>query len=194
MVTPRLSLQKLIAGTTTRANIFTYWNENADILDNIGSFNNYSGGAVDPTTTNDSSEGYSIGSQWFTTNAIWECTDATENAAIWRPIWEKTGPYIIDHAAGSTQNIILLPTQCYIQDILIICNESAPTRTLEIGYVGDTAKILTDNDIPKVANTNYHIINPIEDIFSTQTQLIATLGGSGNGNWNIWVKFVRYDL
>lgn len=49
----------------------------------------------DPTTTNDSSEGYEEGSTWFnkTTAKFFICSDATENAAVWNLIGGLSGSW-----------------------------------------------------------------------------------------------------
>jgi hypothetical protein len=43
------------------------------------------GATTDPTTTNDTSEGYSIGSKWIniTSGEVFVATDVTLNNAIW---------------------------------------------------------------------------------------------------------------
>ena len=44
---------------------------------------------ADPTTTDDSSAGYHVGSLWYrpATGEMWTCTDATATAAVWLPRW-----------------------------------------------------------------------------------------------------------
>src|SRR6056297_1051759 len=49
-----------------------------------GVLNNFSATA-DPVVTDDTSEGYSVGSRWVnvTDDTAWTCVDATERAAVW---------------------------------------------------------------------------------------------------------------
>lgn len=50
----------------------------SEYLDNIGE-------AADPGATNDSTQGYSLGSKWYNTSTgiWWRCTSATAGAATW---------------------------------------------------------------------------------------------------------------
>ncbi|MDY6957599.1 MAG: hypothetical protein SVK08_00445 [Halobacteriota archaeon] len=54
--------------------------------------NNFSA-TTDPGATNDSSEGYSIGSKWVNTSAdtVFVCVDATATSAIWRDVTNSGG-------------------------------------------------------------------------------------------------------
>lgn len=49
--------------------------------------NNYSA-TTDPTATDDSSSGYSVGSRWTntSTDTAWECVDSTVSAAVWKDL------------------------------------------------------------------------------------------------------------
>lgn len=63
------------------------WNGTDWVPSTIGgsSSNNFTS-LVDPTVTDDSSGGYSVGSQWLNTtrNQLWFCADATVGVAVWR--------------------------------------------------------------------------------------------------------------
>lgn len=52
---------------------------------------------VAPTTTNDTTQGYSIGSLWFNTvnGLMWRAYDVTTNAAIWGPLQSGEHPGIV---------------------------------------------------------------------------------------------------
>ena len=70
---------------------------------------NFAGGAIDPDADNDVGEGYSVGSKWHTDTAIWECTDASEGAAVWKQLWppltvDLSGTITNAQLAGSISN------------------------------------------------------------------------------------------
>jgi len=90
MTTTRIALEKLVAGVSTRANLISYFNTNADIIDAYLAKSNWNAGALDPDADNDDSEGYATGSRWYTTTAIWECVDASTGGAVWRQVWPVT--------------------------------------------------------------------------------------------------------
>jgi len=46
---------------------------------------NYSA-VAEPTISDDSSEGYAVGSEWIYDERIWKCVDATEGAAVWKEL------------------------------------------------------------------------------------------------------------
>ena len=52
----------------------------------IGRRKNNWAAVVDPGVTDDSSEGYEIGSRWANTvgETVWDCVDATEGVAVWK--------------------------------------------------------------------------------------------------------------
>ena len=55
-----------------------------------------------PTSTDDTSGGWSIGSIWVTSDSIFRCTDATLNAAVW--------VYVGENPANKVNDITLDPT------------------------------------------------------------------------------------
>jgi len=69
---------------------YQYLHTNFEAIDAALSKCNFAGGAIDPDADNDEGEGYAIGSKWHTDTAIWECTDASEGAAVWVQIYPAT--------------------------------------------------------------------------------------------------------
>jgi len=65
--------------------------------------NNFSA-TVDPTTTNDSSQGYALNSTWVntTTSEVFRCIDATVNAAV----WIKTSLTIDELGAVAVEDVV----------------------------------------------------------------------------------------
>jgi hypothetical protein len=90
-----MGLEKLVAGVSTRANLISYFNTNADLIDAYLAKSNWGAGAVDPDADNDDTEGYATGSFWFTDTGIWQCVDASTGSAVWR----QTYPAEADIAA-----------------------------------------------------------------------------------------------
>lgn len=65
---------------------------------NLALKNNYEADAA-PSASDDTSEGYEVGSTWFYGGASWVCTDATDGAAVWTPMGQ----------GGTTQGQIAAP-------------------------------------------------------------------------------------
>lgn len=64
--------------------------DNADIIDAAIAKCNFLGLAA-PTVNDDEGDGYSEGSRWYYSGVIYECTDATAGAAVWRQIYPALG-------------------------------------------------------------------------------------------------------
>lgn len=64
-------------------------------IDNPSPIVNNFAATTDPTSTSDSTLGYSIGSSWFnsSTGMFWRCALATASAAIWVPSTPNVGGY-----------------------------------------------------------------------------------------------------
>ena len=41
---------------------------------------------AEPGVTDDTTEGYAVGSEWIYDERIWKCVDATEGAAVWKEL------------------------------------------------------------------------------------------------------------
>jgi hypothetical protein len=104
------------------------------------------------------------------------------------------GPYRVTHDGGASQTIYVTPTFCDIDKVAVMCVEAGPTRTVEIGYASDTDALMTNAEVPKTASAGSNGAvnrNPISDLQVSKT-IIATVGGSGNGEWDIWIKLSRF--
>ena len=55
-------------------------------LGNVSNTKNNFGAASGPSTSDDSSDGYSVGSFWSHDESAWVLTDASVNAAVWTSI------------------------------------------------------------------------------------------------------------
>jgi hypothetical protein len=71
----------------------TGWDGNWTYIDALLSKNAYDQ-AIDPTTTNDTTEGYAEGSHWYNTtgNKVWLCKSALEDNAAWYLIYNAGNP------------------------------------------------------------------------------------------------------
>jgi hypothetical protein len=102
------------------------------------------------------------------------------------------GPYRILHDGGATQAVLTTPALCEIEEIVVKCQDTGTTRTLTIGWAADADALMTDAEVPHTVNGTKFIRDPIPEITSA-TALIATVGGSGEGVWDIWLKIARYE-
>lgn len=66
---------------------------------------------TDPGVSNDNTEGYHAGSQWFNTSAgrMWMCTDATLGAAVWKHMAFGDAPWGPSDPDFSDSTIFLTP-------------------------------------------------------------------------------------
>jgi hypothetical protein len=102
------------------------------------------------------------------------------------------GPYRILHDGGATQAILTTSALCEIEEVVVKCQETGASRTVTLGWAADADALMTDAEVPHTLNGTKFIRNPISEITSA-TALIATVGGSGNGVWDIWLKIARYE-
>jgi hypothetical protein len=101
------------------------------------------------------------------------------------------GPYRILHDGGATQAILTTPTLCEIEEVVVKCQETGASRTVTLGWATDADALMTDAEVPHTLNGTKFIRNPISEITSA-TALVATVGGSGNGEWDVWLKLSRF--
>jgi len=102
------------------------------------------------------------------------------------------GPYRIVHDGGATQAILTTPALCEIDEIVVKCQQAGPSRTVNVGWAADTNALMADSEVPHTLNGTTFIRNPVAEIVAA-TALIATIGGSGDGEWDIWLKISRYE-
>lgn len=101
------------------------------------------------------------------------------------------GPYRITHDGGASQAILTTPELCEIEAIVVKCIEAGATRTVNIGWTADPDALMANADVPKTANGVAVGRFPISEI-TAATALIATVGGSGDGEWDIYLEIARY--
>ncbi|MCK9569725.1 hypothetical protein M0R72_12350 [Candidatus Pacearchaeota archaeon] len=102
------------------------------------------------------------------------------------------GPFRVTHDGGAEQAIITTPGSCDILRLIVVCKQAAPTRTLQIGWAADPGALMTDAEAPKLLNGIFSIRDPLSDPLTSATEIIATVGGSGDGEWDIYLVIVRY--
>lgn len=101
------------------------------------------------------------------------------------------GPYRITHDGGASQAILTSPVLCEIKEIVVKCIEAGATRTVNIGWAADTDALMADLEVPKGANGVAVVRFPTAEITSA-TAIIATVGGSGNGEWDVYLEIARF--
>lgn len=102
------------------------------------------------------------------------------------------GPVRITHDGGASQAIMTTPALCEIERVVVKCQEASATRTVAIGWSGDTDALMTDSEVPKTLNGVTVNRDPTAEITSA-TAIIATVGGSGDaGEWDVWIKISRF--
>lgn len=108
--------------------------------------NNYVATA-DPTTTNDTSQGYAAGSAWLntTTMSFWRCADATANAAVWIAMQVLDAPNTVtgrfyatyEGATATATNVATLDTVLYVYPYYV--RERCTITSLALRVVTGTA-------------------------------------------------------
>lgn len=94
-------------------------------------------GAARPAVTDDSGDGYSIGSQWVYLGVTWICVDATAGAAKWRALNTLAASLTI--ASAAVTGTVALPTGAANGDYVIaiqtadMTNEVAVSRAIATG-------------------------------------------------------------
>jgi hypothetical protein len=100
-------------------------------------------------------------------------------------------PVRVTHDGGASQAILTSPALCEIKEILVKCIEAGATRTVNIGWAADPDAIMADADMPKLLNGVAVGRFPISEL-TAATAIIATVGGSGNGEWDVYLEIARY--
>ena len=129
-----------------------------------------------------------VASTTVVTNLNADLLDGLE-ASVFSRIY---GPYTITHDGGATQALVTTPALCEIARTFMICDEAAPDLIVTIGYVGNLAALMSNAEVPHDLNGTMPMINPLAYPFTSATDLIATVSGSGNGAFRYWIQFVEY--
>ena len=178
------------------------------------SLNNFTA-TVDPTNTNDSSQGYSVGSQWLNTtvNQLWFCASAAVGNAKWRV---STTDYSSNNVRASSKAVIVSgnhnvamgfdATVISGNDSVVIGRNSAVdgSASVAIGHTTDVqdngcvgigyAAVAASNRSVAIgyqatSNQNGSVaLGP--GATTTLTERLA-LGFNGNSNINVGTQFTR---
>ncbi len=94
-----------------------------------------------PSTSNDTTEGYSVGSVWVdvTADERYVCLDASEGAAVWAKSTVGTAAEVVFTPAG---NIAAVTVQAAIEEL---DTEKAPALGADDNYVTDAEKTVIGN-------------------------------------------------
>ena len=102
-------------------------------------------------------------------------------------------PIRVTHDGGAEQDLLDTPTICEIEELLCECMEASDTRTVEVGYAGATAILMSNSEVPKTLGGVKALRNPLENELTSSKAIIATVGGSGDaGEWDFTFKLSRY--
>ena len=136
-----------------------------------------------PNSSNDSSEGYSIGSRWIYSviNREYVCTDATIGAAVWNETTNNITNYVLtDSTTASTVSTvyITLPSMSLIPPAgtynISFSTSMGTNASAEIGYciiyVGAATLPHTERRVQTIRGTNV--------IANIHTQAIVSVNGS----------------
>lgn len=135
---------------------FTIWDPNkGDRTANMPLTNNY-GATAAPTVSNDSTQGYEVGSQWVNTSTgtAYTCLDATAGAAVW--VIDSNGSGLSTQGAPVAHDTAATLTAA---DLLAGLMTSNPAGAINLQLPLATAM---DTALPKAANNNsidFSIIN-----------------------------------
>lgn len=97
----------------------------------------------------------------------------------------------ITRAGGASQAIVTSPAICEIEKVVVLCETASPSGTMSLGWSGSESILMTDSEVPKTLNAVKVIRLPTDEITSAKA-IIATVGGSGNGQWKVWLVIARF--
>lgn len=130
------------------------YNSTNDVFDLLNTVvkHNYNATAA-PAATDDSGDGYSIGSLWHdvTNDNVYICIDATASAAIWRPLATVMGTPQATTSGGSKD--FTVPT--WAKKITLSLNAVSTDGTTNIGVrIGDSGGVEDTNYVGGVCDFN----------------------------------------
>jgi hypothetical protein len=102
------------------------------------------------------------------------------------------GPYRVKHDDASPVTLFSTTEFCEIKIVAAKCIVADAAATLEIGFAGNTAALMSNVEMPKLLNGKKVNIFPTATIEAI-TPVIATIGGGGvTGEWDVWFEVVRF--
>ena len=130
---------------------------------------------IAPTSTNDSADGYLVGSRWIDTVTIKEyvCMDNTATAAIWVETTGGGGGGTVSVSGGGTGLTSLLTNRVVVSDATL------DTNPVNISKVAPSGVFVGTTDVQTL--TNKTIIDPSNDVYAKQL-----FTGSGAGSVNVF--------
>ena len=121
-------------------------------------------------------------------------SDALRSIAQYDPL--PRGPWTLPpvrilHDGGASQAILTTPVVCEVKEVVTICREAGAARTVNIGWTAIPGALMTDSEVPKLLNGVAVSRFPTSEL-TAATAIIATVGGSGNGEWDVYLEIARY--
>jgi len=138
--------------------------------------------AVNPAATNDSSQGYAVGSHWVNTatNEVFVCASSTIGAAVWtyvsNPSNAKVNVAVVAPAASDNLSGGYAPSSMWVDTVaskVYVCLTSTNTSAVWI----------------EITNTSTPLLNPI----ATLNPIAANDSTQGYGVGSIWVNATTSD-
>ena len=102
------------------------------------------------------------------------------------------GPVRITHDGGASQAILTSPALCEIKAVVVKCIQSGASRTINIGWAADTDALMSNTEVPHSSSAAPAVNRQPVDLISAATAIIATVGGSGDGEWDVYLEIARY--
>jgi len=141
-------------------------------LNNVENTKNNNLATADPTANDDSSEGYSVGSEWINTDTgiKYFCIDATESAAIWK-------------SANSIATEALDSFGGFLSQLVVVRNTKSTSYTSVAVFAfpgNDTVDITGIQAVVRASKSGQNCDVRIYDV--TNGNVIATGSGSGSTN------------
>lgn len=159
----------------TRATLFA--SDKGDIPANLAFTNNLSA-TTDPGASNDTSQGYSVGSQWVNTTSsrIWTCISAATGAAVWALDGGSSG--VGSQGAPVTRSTAVTLTAA---DILggIILSSPGGAINLQMPLATDFDTAIGAN-APVNTSFDFSVINTTANAVTLTTNTGWTLTGGGS--------------
>ncbi len=179
--------------TTTQAELNRLVGDLATVRSNLGVRKDKVDATVAPTATNDSGEGYSVGSLWLnvTTDIGYLCIDASAGAAIWIRLAKNPAPSATQMVAGSsTGELAALSAATALQSYRM----NAAGTAFEAGNFGRTELIAFDDDIASGGSVAVVTISDIPSGFRAYYLDIVLVSNTGDAEPEVAFQRVSDDL